>query len=266
MAPGEADAASSSEASDAAKAALETARQAEAADRPEEAIQALKRAYELTGDADLLFRLGELTHEIGQEIPAVRFYRAYLMRDPRGKHRAAAERQLQRLDRRDVLSSETAREPSASGTTRPAVSPMNKASANARDTSPTSRADGTRGAVPVSPPRGDAAGRTAPGAVTTAPRSVAPPGAVAPAPLALGTSPAPVGPQSRHVDLHADSSPATDGGRELALPRWLPWTGLVATLALGTGATVYGLTASHRYDELHGSCGASRHGLLRRPN
>ena len=39
------------------------------------------------------------------------------------------------------------------------------------------------------------------------------------------------------------------------LPRWLPWAGLAATVALGAGAVVTGLGASHRYDELHGSCG-----------
>ena len=72
-------------------AAIEQARQAEAAGRVEDAVNQLDRAYELDGDPELLFHLGELTSRLGQDVRALRLYRAYLTRDPAGKNHAVAE-------------------------------------------------------------------------------------------------------------------------------------------------------------------------------
>jgi hypothetical protein len=79
-------------------AALEEAQRASDAGRKQDAVDAVKRAYEISGDINLLFRLGEMTAELGQDLIAYRFYRAYLGRDPRGKHREAADRAARTLE------------------------------------------------------------------------------------------------------------------------------------------------------------------------
>jgi len=84
----------------AAREAMAQARQAYDAGRKPEAIEAYKRAYELSGDTSLLFRLGEVNREIGQDVVALRFYRSYSARDPRGKHREAADRAVRELETR----------------------------------------------------------------------------------------------------------------------------------------------------------------------
>jgi hypothetical protein len=214
---------------DAAKGALDDADRAEAANRLPDAIEALKKAYELTGDTNLLFRLGDLTAKIGQETSAIRFYRAYLTRDPRGKHRPAAERQVRLLEDRQQLSGGAARVPS------PGVAPV---------------ATGPAVAVapqPKAPP----------------PRDSNPPAAPPTVPAAnLAPTPAPAEdrPSAPSVDLRVDAAPPAALAVEPPLPRWLPWTGLAASVALGAAAAVTGLGASHRYDELLSSCGATATG------
>lgn len=192
----------------AAGEAVTQARQAYDAGRLLEAIEGYKRAYELSGDLTLLFRLGEVSREVGQDVAALRFYRTYLARDPRGQHREAAERAVSDLERK---------------TTKPAPLP-----------------------APAQPP------------VVTGP--VVRPVAVLPAPVTPPSSPPPASPVLPAVDLRAQSAadPAPRSGPPL--PRWLPWAGVGATLALGAGAVVTGLGASHRYDELRGSCGRTVEG------
>jgi len=82
----------------AARDALAQARQAHNAGRWQEAIDGYTRAYELTGDTDLLFQLGEVNRKLGQGVAALRFYRSYLAREPQGKHRDAAERAATSLE------------------------------------------------------------------------------------------------------------------------------------------------------------------------
>jgi hypothetical protein len=84
--------------SPAARDAAAEARRAYDAGRKQEAIDGYKRAYELSGAVALLFRLGEVCREVGQDVPALRFYRSYLARDPRGKFRQAADRAARELD------------------------------------------------------------------------------------------------------------------------------------------------------------------------
>jgi hypothetical protein len=225
--------------SDPAKAALEQARRAEAANRSGEAIEALKRAYELSGDGELLFRLGELTRKSGQEVPALRFYRAYLTREPRGKHRPIAERQARLLESREPkLAAPMAAPPSGSLSFPPPAG-----------ASPPGQWQPEK--VPVGAATGSAAGAGSPNA-----------GAQGTAPLALATTPPPMteNPSSPSVDLRAQSAPIPEAVIEPPLPRWVPWTGLAATLALGAGATVSGISASHRHSELQSSCGSTAAG------
>jgi hypothetical protein len=209
---------------DPAKVALDEASRAEASGHLTEAIDALKLAYEVSGDTELLFRLGELTRKIGQDVSAMRFYRAYLTRDPRGKHRAAAERQVHLLEA--AAGDPDAPLPSAART----------------PPAPTG--------APPSPAPSQGEGRTnpAPG-----------PGNAAPVSLTLETPPVATAQTSPPVDLQANAAPAADGVQP-PLPRWLPWVGVAATVALGTGATLSGLAASHHYDDLRSSCGATAAG------
>ncbi len=93
-----------------AAAAVEQAGQAEAAGRLEEAVLQLEHAYEVDGDPELLFRLGELTSRLGQDVRALRLYRTYLTRDPGGKNRVAAERRIAALENHAPAASEAAGE------------------------------------------------------------------------------------------------------------------------------------------------------------
>jgi len=190
--------------STAAQDAAAEARQAYDAGRKQEAIEAYKRAYELSGDHALLFRLGEVNREVGQDVAALRFYRSYVARDPRGKHRQAAERAVRELDLK--LTQAPGPAPDAAPATSPAPA-VPSASSSPPSASPSASASPSRPAVDLS--------------------------------AAATPAPAPPGPP---------------------LPRWLPWAGLGATVALGAGAVVTGLGASHRYDELRGSCGQRTEG------
>ena len=200
----------------AAGEAATQARQAYDAGRKLEAIEGYKRAYELSGDLTLLFRLGEVSRECGQDVAALRFYRTYLARDPRGKHREAAERAAADLELKMAKPA-------------PVLTP---------------------------PP---AAPRAAQPAAAVAPQVAVPPAPVtAPARPSPSPPPAPAAPPTVDLRTQAATGPAPRSGPPL--PGWLPWAGLGATLALGAGAVVTGLGASHRYDELRGSCGQTVEG------
>ncbi len=228
--------------SNAVKAALDQAHRAEAANRSGEAIEALKQAYELSGDTEILFRLAEMTRKAGQDVSALRFYRAYLTRDPRGKHHAVAERQARLLELAAPAPAPTAVAPPPANSPYTAASAAGPGSESRPWETPTN-----------APPAGAAKtfGSPAPSAIAGGQSS-------APSAIALATTPPPMidNPSSPSVDLRADSSPPA-AGVEPPLPRWLPWAGFAATLALGAGATVSGISASRHYDDLHNSCGAT---------
>lgn len=220
-----------------ARDAAERARQAYDAGRKQEAIDGYKHAYELSGDASLLFLLGEVSRELGQDVAAVRFYRAYQTRDPRGKHREAADRAIRNLE---LGSPKPNAAPAAAPKPPVAVKPAPP---------PPPPAPPRAAAPPPAPPPTATPPRPAPPPIATAPRPApTPPAPTAPPPLAMAPTP-----DSPAVDLHAEASPAATPGTPL--PRWLPWAGLGATLALGAGAAITGMGASRRYDELSGSCG-----------
>jgi hypothetical protein len=190
-----------------AKPVIDRAQRAYAAGRKQDAIEDFKRAYELSGEVTLLFRLGEVSRELGQDLAAYRFYRAYLTRDPRGPHREAADRAARAFEAR--------------GGTGPAPAPAARPSA-------------------VRPPA------VAPVAANAA--VVAPSAATA---LPARQAPAPPVADLRAVPAPAPAPP---------LPRWLPWAGLAATVALGGGAVYTGFKGAQRYDELRASCGQTVEG------
>jgi hypothetical protein len=201
--------------SDAAGEAVAQARQAYDAGRLLEAIAGFKRAYELTGDLTLLFRLGEVSREVGQDVAALRFYRTYLARDPRGPHREAAERAASGLELKMARPA-------------PPLAPARQAAV----ANPVERQVARQVAVPPSPP-----------VILSSSPSAPPASAARPA-----------------VDLRAQGVADPAPRSEPPLPRWLPWAGVGATLALAGGAVATGLGASQRYDELRGSCGQTVEG------
>jgi tetratricopeptide (TPR) repeat protein len=88
------------DASAGAREATAQARQAYDAGRMKEALEGYKRAYELSGDVSMLFLLGEISRALGDDVAAVRFYRSYIGRDPRGKQREAADRAARELEKK----------------------------------------------------------------------------------------------------------------------------------------------------------------------
>jgi len=209
---------------EAARDALAQARQASDAGRLPQAIEAYKRAYELSGDTSLLFQLGEVNRRLGEDVAAIRFYRSYLARDPRGKYRDAAERAARTLELQPSKPAATA----AVAPPAPAVAPAPPAPARAR----------------VAP---------APAPVVAAPAPVPP--APAPAPA---IAPEPATPPA--VDLRADITATPEPRPRTPLPTSLSWAGLGATIALGAGAIVTGVQANRRYDQLKASCGRTAEG------
>ena len=199
---------------------VEQARQDYAAGRKQAAVEGYARAYELSGDPSLLFRLGEVSRELGRDVAALRFYKAYVTRDPRGKYREAADRAMRNIEL---------------GPSKPAATSATPAPAAAMRTAP--------------PAPARAAPAPAQSTVLTVPASPAAPPAPPPA--------------AAMVDLRTETAPLPAEPSGPPLPRWLPWAGLGATLALGAGAVVTGVGASSRYDELRASCGQTVEGCSR---
>jgi hypothetical protein len=204
----------------AAREAAEQARQACDAGRWPAAIEAYGRAYELSGDTTFLFRLGEVNQKMGQDVAALRFYRTYVARDPRGKYREAAERAASALELKASTPASAAPAPAPAR----AVAPIRVAP----PAPPT----------PIAPPAPPPAPPPKPASV------IVPPPAPVPAPA---------------TELRADIT-ATPAPSSAPLPTGLAWAGVGATVALGAGAIVTGLQASHRYDQLRSSCGRTAEG------
>lgn len=212
-----------------ARQTIDEAVKAEAAGRKREAIEGYKRAYALSGDATLLFRLGELSREVGETSAAERFYRAYLARDKRGTHREAAERAVRALELEELATA---------APNRPASPP------------------------PAPPAAGEARSRAAPPArppAAAAPTSAGVERASSPILDPLVNPPAPEG-RGSGTTASAMATATAPSPTSPPLPRWVPWAGLAVTLALGAGAVYSGLAASQRYDELSSSCGQTAAG------
>ena len=214
-----------------ARAVAEQAQQAYGRGQKQEAIEGFKRAYEMGGEANLLFRLGQVSQEIGQNAVAARFYRAYVARDPKGQYRAEAEKLARSLEQGPEKG--------------PAKAPQAQAPAPAK--------------APLSPAKAPPAQLQPPPFARTSPAPVAAAPAAKLAPPAPVSSPAPAD-RPAGVELRVEASPPADPSPEPPLPRWLPWAGLGASAALAVGAVVTGLAASSRYDELRRTCGQTEQG------
>lgn len=208
------------------------AKRARSLGRLEEAIDAYARAYQMSGEAGLLFSLAEVHRDAGHLEDALRIFQTYVRRNPDGGNRVAADQQIQELERRI----EKAKQAPAPGALR--ATPVTPAPAP-KPVSP----------APVSPPP------VSPRVAPAAPAPTQPPAAVPPppAPLAEATAPPP------GADLVAPPPPAPESAAT-PLPRWVPWVLTAATVGFGVGAIVSGVSASNRYDELHDSCGRTAAG------
>jgi hypothetical protein len=208
-----------------ARVVAEKARRAYDLGRIEEAIDGFARAYQMSGEPGLLFETAEAHRELGRNADAVSLYRTYVQRAPGGPHRQAAEKAIEEIGRNNGGGDAKVAVPSENGA-RPGAKP------------------------PPAP--------APPSAATAALPPAPPPQPPAPAPAAT-PAPATVTEAALATDLRGDAAPAP-AERPRAVPRWLPWISLAATLALGAGAVLSGLSASRRYDELRTTCGRTAAG------
>jgi len=79
---------------------IEKAHQAHDLGRFNEAIESYARAYQLTGEYALLFRLAEAYREAGRDADALRTFQTYVKRDPQGVHREMADREIKELEQK----------------------------------------------------------------------------------------------------------------------------------------------------------------------
>lgn len=225
--------------------AIEQARQAEAAGRLEEAVGQLERAYELGGDPELLFYLGELTGRLGQSVRALRLYRTYVARNPGGKNHAAAERRITVLEGHAPSSED-------SSATVPQFLTIPPASVN-RSAAVPAVASVTPPATPPAPVYSSGGGPSA-AAKALVPKPSSPAALDLDAAAGLVPGPAPTSGPAAGLTAVSSRSPSPP------IPRWVPWAGLTATVGLAIAATVSAISASARYDQLRTSCGATSAG------
>jgi hypothetical protein len=237
------------------------AKRAQELGRLEEAIDGYARAYQVSGEAVLLFSLAEVHRDAGHLEDALRIFQTYVRRDPDGAHRATADQQIQDLEKR-IEKTKQSRAPGASGgaaaagqgasAPAPVPVPVPRMASPALPPSATSP-PAPASVVSVSPPQrqppapiASPARAGAAGPSPTSPPPLVPP---PPAPLAETAAP-PAG-----ADLVASPVPGAPDAAPPPLPRWVPWALTVATVGLGVGAIVSGVSASNRYDQLLDSCG-----------
>jgi hypothetical protein len=260
----------------------------------EEAIKGFENAYQVSGDASLLFDLAEAQREAGHTNDALISYQNYLRRAPAGIYRKSAERQIHELKKARSLpvgahSPSAPLEPKAS----PAPPRPQRASSTASPAptavAPTPPAAATR--QPMQPPRSVTEAPTptaSPPGSGVASRPVASPAprpllalpeadsAIRPLPssgtsplldpsaarISSGEAPDPGGPSTRaQVDL-VTSPRSEPPPRSPAVASWVPIALGVIAIGLGTAGVFAGLSASHRYDDLHTGCGRTPEGCM----
>jgi hypothetical protein len=232
----------------AARDAAENGRRAYNLSHWDEAIAGFEKAYQLSGDPALLFNLAQAHRQAGHGNEAVHFYKTYLREQPSGPNREIAEKQLNDLkaqnwyDPFEIGPAPPARfpppqSPSARPATPPPAAPLG---------APAPAPRGTDVWPPPAPPRGTdewpprPTDEWPPPAATGSSLTGVPP----PASSTTATTAAPV-----------VVSPPAAPARRTPLPRWLPLVGAAVTVALMSGAIVYGVSASKHYDDLSSSCG-----------
>ena len=209
----------------AAREAAETGRRAYNLNHWDEAIAAFEKAYQLSGDPALLFNLAQAHRQALHGNEAVHFYKTYLREQPDGPNREVAEKQLNELQAQNWHD------------------PFDTPDPAGKAPSPVPRAPVT--SAPVAPAQ-----------VTPAPRSTA------------ATASPPVAPVSSiTVVQQAADTPVVVSTPALApepsrtpLPRWLPLSGAIASVALMSAAILHGVAASNRYELLAASCGQTASG------
>jgi tetratricopeptide (TPR) repeat protein len=204
----------------AAREAAETGRRAYNLNHWDEAIAAFEKAYQLSGDPALLFNLAQAHRQALHGNEAVHFYKTYLREQPDGPNREVAEKQLNELQAQNWH--DPFDTPDRAGAPRAPIAPA-----------PVTPA-------PVTPARGPTAPVAPPPAAATSSITVIAPATDAPV---VVSPPAPALPASR-----------------TPLPRWLPLSGAIASVALMSAAILYGVSASNRYDWLASSCGQTAAG------
>jgi hypothetical protein len=211
----------------------EKARRAFNLGHAQEAIEGFSQAYEMSGEAKLLFDIAEAHRALGHQAQALRMYQNYLRRDPDGQHREMAKKQIRELESGGQFNEHS------TASTAPVATPLPR----------------PPGPAPA-PARTELAVRPAqsPPATTPAPQ----PWPASSSPLMLAAEPAPTAAPTG-VDLEGKPAPAAASSANSVHP-WIPWALAGTTIALGAGAIVYGRSASSRYDDLSGSCGQTSTG------
>jgi hypothetical protein len=225
----------------------EGARRAYDLGKMDQAVDGYARAYQISGDPNLLYSMAEAHRDAGHDADALRTFQTYLRRDPQGIHRESAEAQVRLLEQKIRRG----------GSTAPGALAVPPASALSPRSAPAAVAPSRIAPPPlvvVPPPLTPAP------VVAPAPRVVAPP---APPPRpALAASPPPpaaIPAAAPGADLTMHAKPPTSD-QSPPLPRWVPWATAVTTVALGTSAIIAGTSASSRFDELKNSCGGTAQG------
>jgi hypothetical protein len=211
----------------------EKARRAFNLGHAQEAIEGFSQAYEMSGEAKLLFDIAEAHRALGHQAQALRMYQNYLRRDPDGQHREMAKKQIRELESGGQSNEHATASPALVAT--PLPRPPGPAPAPARTE------------LAVRPAQ-------SPPPTTPAPQ----PWPASSSPLMLAAEPAPTAAPTG-VDLEGKPGPAAASSANSVHP-WIPWALAGTTIALGAGAIVYGRSASSRYDDLSGSCGQTATG------
>jgi hypothetical protein len=127
--------------SDGARESSERGRRAYNLGKWQESVEEFERAYQLSGDAALLFNLGQAHRQLGHRSESLRFYRAYLREMRDGPNREVAEKRIKELEgdkRHDPLDENAVSAPPPTSPLPETVSPPMKVMPAA---SPTNRVD-----------------------------------------------------------------------------------------------------------------------------
>jgi tetratricopeptide (TPR) repeat protein len=152
---------------DAARASAERGRREYNLGHWQQSIEAFEKAYQVTGDAALLFNLGQAHRQIGHVGEALRLYRAYLRDKPDAPNREVAERQLKELEAQEARAPAAAQRPLAPSA-KPASAPTGSFVQRPSTAPPSSAAPAAASTTAPPPPT---AATTSPGAVITVPAS-----------------------------------------------------------------------------------------------
>lgn len=253
-----------------------------------DALTDFEKAYELSGDATLLFNLAETHRQLGQNADALRLYNAYLRELPSGPDHETAEMQVKNLSE---ATAPKAPAPAVTPPPRPTTPPPAPPTTAARPAPvwsppPPASARAPVAATPApaksptwpppatTPPPASSAwpppARTSPPASSAwpAPKPVAattpPPASPNPPPPAPGPVVTPIAPAAAGGTFPPSAVPPTASPPTLvAQPapparhrsKWPVIAGAAATGAFAAGAIAFQLSGDSLYNDLKSSCG-----------